>query len=91
MSHVRRVLTLKPHQRDDLWAVLGEETPGDPAAVIENPEALRDARNRLRRLLLHTHPDKFGERDGEKAQAQAATAIVTRLMETLDGMLAAGA
>ena len=40
------------------------------------------------RLLLHTHPDKYGEERGEKAQAQAATQIIMHLMETLDSMLA---
>ena len=51
-------------------------------------EALKDARNRLRRLLLSTHPDKFPAEGGERAQAQAATQIIMRLMKTLDAMLA---
>jgi len=87
---VQRLLSLNPESRDDLWAVLDEPAPSDPdaMAMVDDPEALKDARSRLRRLLLGTHPDKFPKGGGEQTQAQAATQIIMRLMGTLDGMLA---
>jgi len=42
----------------------------------------------VKRLLLSTHPDKY-EAGGSRTQAEAATQIVMRLMETLDEMIAA--
>mmetsp|Transcript_10695 Transcript_10695/g.26177 ORF Transcript_10695/g.26177 Transcript_10695/m.26177 type:complete len:265 (-) Transcript_10695:188-982(-) len=88
MVHVRRILKLRPDQRDDLWAVLDEVAPSDPAA-LDDPEAghLKEAHSHLKRLLLSTHPDKYPEGGGERTQAQAATQIVMRLMETVDGMI----
>lgn len=68
--------------------MLDEPAPDDPAALVEDHEALRDAQNRLRQLLLLVTPDGFPAESGERAQAQAASQIIARLMETLDGMLA---
>lgn len=86
MLPVRRILMLPPDQRDDLWGVLGEDPPKDLAAAVA-PEALRASRDRLGQLLLSIHPDAFSEDEGERAQAAAATQIVTRLIEMVDGML----
>lgn len=40
-AHVRRILTLPPDQRDDLWAVLDEAAPTDPA-VYDDPNTWRE-------------------------------------------------
>ena len=54
-AHVRRILTLPPDQRDDLWAVLQEAAPTDPAAY-DDPNTWREARARLKRQGLAPEP-----------------------------------